>query len=79
MRIRVLFFGATADEANSRVADIFLDDNADVENAFHEVQKRFPRLKDRQFLFSVNEVYVDGKRELCDGDEVAIFTYVSGG
>ena len=38
-----------------------------------------PRLAAHRLLFSVNQQYATGEEIICDGDELAVFTAVSGG
>ena len=51
------------------------------ENVFGEILESFPHLKNygKSLLFSVNQEYSDGSENVKDGDELAIFTAVSGG
>ena len=79
MKVRILFFGATSDDAGTRVQEMSVQDHANAQDALEEVQKLFPKLSDRRLLLAVNQEYVGGDRELDEGDEIAIFTAVSGG
>jgi molybdopterin converting factor subunit 1 len=83
MIVKVLFFGATADEAGTAKAEIDLEDGIAVEAALTEVLDRYPKLtasRDRgSLLFAVNQEYVPGDTSVSDGDELAVFTAVSGG
>lgn len=79
MRIKTLFFGATAEDAGARAFEIDVPDGTRTALALEIVVERFPRLAGRKLLFAVNEEYVDGDRPLADGDELAVFTAVSGG
>jgi molybdopterin converting factor small subunit len=79
MNIRVLFFGATADEAGTRVLELTLDENAIARDAFEQVLNQFPSLSTHRLLFALNQEYVSKDACLNDGDEIAIFTAVSGG
>lgn len=78
MNVRVLFFGATADAAGKREAD-FETTAADAGAAIEEIVAAFPRLAKHKLQFAVNEHYVDHSHVLSNGDELAIFTAVSGG
>ena len=78
MKIKVLFFGATADAAGKREADLEIS-AATAERALAEIVESFPALSKHKLLFAVNEIYVDGSNEIREGDEIAIFTAVSGG
>ncbi|HYJ90166.1 MAG TPA: MoaD/ThiS family protein [Pyrinomonadaceae bacterium] len=79
MKVRVLFFGATADEAGSRSFELAVDESLNTETAFSRVLDKFPQLKNHRLLFAVNQEYVGAEHILNDGDELAIFTAVSGG
>ena len=79
MTVRILFFGATADETGNRVIDVVLDDNSNAQTAFEKILDQFPQLKKHKLLFAVNQEYAAGQSRLNDGDEMAIFTAVSGG
>ena len=79
MNVRVLFFGATADETGKRSIEIPLDPGRPAQEAFKEILDTFPQLRRHKLLFAVNQEYVSDDRVLNDGDELAIFTAVSGG
>ena len=79
MQVSVLFFGATADETGEREINIELNDNAKAADAFGEIVGKFPRLARHKLLFAVNQEYASGEEIVRDGDELAIFTAVSGG
>lgn len=79
MNVRVLFFGATADEVGERQLELSLDESPTVRDAFKETLKSFPNLEKHKLLFAVNQEYVSENRKLRNGDELAIFTQVSGG
>jgi molybdopterin converting factor subunit 1 len=79
MQVRVLFFGATADETGKRSVEFQLRDLASVQTALDDMLTSFPKLSSHNLLFAVNQEYVTEDRMLQDGDELAIFTAVSGG
>lgn len=79
MKVSVLFFGATADEAGTREIEIDLADNAKAEEVFSEIVSKYPRLAQHKLLFAVNQEYAGGGETIKDGDELAVFTAVSGG
>ncbi len=79
MKVSVLFFGATADEAGTREIEIDFADNAKAEEVFGEIVNKFPRLGNHKLLFAVNQEYAGGDETISDGDELAVFTAVSGG
>jgi len=79
MKVRILFFGATADEAGMRSLEVAVDRPANVGDALERLMDRFPKLRDHKLRFAVNQEYVSNDRTLNDGDELAVFTAVSGG
>lgn len=81
MKVNVLFFGATADAVGAKEIEFETKESKSAENIFGEILDDFPKLKDygKSLLFSVNQEYSDGSETVKDGDELAIFTAVSGG
>lgn len=79
MKINVLFFGATADAVGSRETTVDLDANATTGAALESVIRQRPSLRNHKLLVSVNQEYASPKTPLKEGDELAIFTAVSGG
>lgn len=79
MKVSVLFFGATAVAAGRRKVDLDLPDLTPSSLAFEKVIERFPSLGAHKLLFSVERSYATGTEILQNGDEIAIFTAVSGG
>ena len=79
MIVKVLFFGATADITGQRRVDIELLPEAKASDAFEKLVTDYPLLAKPRLHFSVNQQYATGDEILNDGDELAIFTAVSGG
>jgi molybdopterin converting factor small subunit len=79
MKVSVLFFGATADEVGMREVEIDFPENTKAEDAFTEIINKYPRLANHKLLFAVNQEYATGDEIVRDGDELAVFTAVSGG
>jgi len=79
MKVRVLFFGATAEETGEREIELDLEDETQAGDAFQEIISAYPNLQKHSLLFAVNQEYANGDRTITDGDELAIFTAVSGG
>lgn len=77
--VRVLFFGATADAAGEREVGISFSENVTAEKSFAEIIEKYPQLKNHKLLFAVNQEYANGDEIIKDGDELAVFTAVSGG
>lgn len=79
MRVQVLFFGATAEAVGKREIEIDLAEKTKADSAFAEILARFPQLNEHSLLFAVNQDYSNGMETICEGDELAVFTAVSGG
>lgn len=79
MNIKVLFFGATAEAVGKREVEMFFDGHIVAEEAFYAIQAEHPQLSKHKLLFTRNREYVKGDESIEDGDELAVFTAVSGG
>ena len=79
MKVNVLFFGATADLVGSRKVETSLAETAVASDVVEQLHAEYPSLKGRNLLVAVNEQYVAENTPLKNGDELAIFTPVSGG
>jgi molybdopterin converting factor small subunit len=83
MKVNVLFFGATADSAGRRKFELELPDGVDsglaLDKIFEEIPSLAAKHKREAVHFSVNQEYSTGSEIICDGDELAVFTAVSGG
>lgn len=79
MPIQVLFFGSTAAITGKRQTDVDLPEGATAGEVFEQLLAEYPLLAFRQLLFSINQQYANGDEIVRDGDELAIFTAVSGG
>jgi molybdopterin converting factor small subunit len=79
MKLRVLFFGATADASGTHSTDFELFDDDSVGSVLERLVIQFPRLEDHKLYIALNEEYSELNAGLGDGDELAIFTSVSGG
>ena len=79
MHVQVLFFGATAAVIGKR--HLYLDptEGSKAAEIFTQLLAEYPKLGAHSLLFSVNQQYVTGDEIIRDGDELAIFTAVSGG
>ena len=79
MKILVLFFGATANTVGERSIEMSLPDGATSNTVFEQIKDKFPKLNSLKLHYSLNETYATDDEILRDGDEIAIFTAVSGG
>jgi molybdopterin converting factor small subunit len=79
MIISILFFGATSDIAGRRRQEIDIHDGTQASDVFDSILAEHPRLAAHKLHFSVNQKFATGDEMICDGDELAIFTAVSGG
>ncbi len=79
MSIQILFFGATAVITGTRRKEVDVADGTAAAAVFDSVLREHPRLTAHNLLFSVNQQFAAGHEIIRDGDEIAIFTAVSGG
>ena len=77
--IDILFFGLFRDIVGLPHVRINVAESCRAEEILSLVKTRFPKIKGHKLLVAVNEEYADADTLLKDGDEVAIFTAVSGG
>src|SRR5688572_11685842 len=77
--VRVLFFGAVADVLGIRedVVELYAGSTVgDVHASYLSSNHKLERLK---IKYAVDQQYCSGMHMLADGEEVALFTSVSGG
>ena len=79
MDIQVLFFGATADWVGHRELTLSINNKAATADVVEQLISQYSLLKDRKLKIAVNQQYAKGNEIIRDGDELAIFTAVSGG
>ncbi len=79
MKVQILFFGATADAVGKREIEMPLAENTKAKKVFEKIVGQFPQLKSHSLHFAVNQEYANGGEIIKNGDELAIFTAVSGG
>ena len=79
MVIQALFFGATADAAGIRSTKLDIDGEVTAAKVMDRILSDHPNLTRHKLHLAVNQEYVTGDVLLGDGDEVAVFTAVSGG
>ncbi len=79
MRIQVLFFGATSDIAGTRRRVIDVSPETLAKTVFDQILAEHPSLAAHKLHFSVKREFATGDEILSEGDELAIFTAVSGG
>lgn len=79
MKVKILYFGATADAAGKRSEDMELPPGSKGADAFARILNNKPALSKHKLLYSINQEYATGDEAIREGDEVAVFTAVSGG
>lgn len=79
MPVRVLFFGATADISGQREIVIDAEGSTTSQSVFEQILSQYPALSAHRLLYSLNQKYATGDEMVSEGDELAIFTAVSGG
>jgi len=78
-KLKVLFFGATADIVGAREVSVDISLLEQASSVFQRVIAEHPALSKHRLLFAVNQQYTKSDEIVKDGDELAIFTAVSGG
>ena len=79
MKVRVLFFGATAEAAGSKEIQCEITGGETAGDVVESIRAKISRLASMKMLCAVNEEYVSPDQKLSDGDDIALFTAVSGG
>ena len=79
MKVQILFFGATAEAVGEREVEMLFNAGTKSDEAFVEIKDKFPKLKEHSLLFAVNQEYSNSNEIIKNGDELAVFTAVSGG
>ena len=79
MIAEVLFFGATAQVTGQRRIAIEVAPETRANTIFDKLVADHPRLALHKLRFAVNQQFATGNEIICDGDELAMFTAVSGG
>ena len=79
MKIQILFFGATANAVGEHRIELSLPEGSISNIVFDQMKEQFPKLNSHKLLYSLNQNYATGDEVIRDGDEIAIFTAVSGG
>lgn len=79
MKIRLLFFAAIADRTGLRSKEIDVPDGSRIGHLGEFVLNEYPPLANLRLIYAVNQEYVSPNQLLNEGDEIAVFTPVSGG
>jgi sulfur-carrier protein len=79
MKVTVLFFGQTAEIAGKREVEMLFAESTAANVAFAKIVEQYPKLSENKLLFAVNQTYANGTEIINHGDELAVFTAVSGG
>lgn len=79
INLKILFFGAIADAVGSRELELATDETTTARSLIEQISQQHPTLAKHKLLIAVNEEYAEAEAVLNDGDEIAVFTAVSGG
>lgn len=79
MKIEILLFGATADVVGARRVKKIVSAEMNASELVTCLVEEYPKLANQKLLISINQEYAVGDETIHIGDEVAIFTAVSGG
>lgn len=77
--VSVLFFGAASSAAGTRETEIEIGGDLPANDLFRQIVADFPGLDKHRLLMAINQEYAKGSEMVRNGDEIAIFTAVSGG
>lgn len=76
---KVLFFGATADITGARSIEMSTLTGINASDALKALIAQHPALANHMLHISINQEFAAADQTIADGDEIAIFTAVSGG
>lgn len=79
MTVTILLFGRTAEVVGQHRIERSAGARSEVSDIVNSLRNDFPGLNSSQLIYALNETYVSGEKHVSDGDELAIFTPVSGG
>ena len=77
MEITVLFFGELAEVAGAN--KMAMQNMSDTQSLTEWVVEKYPALKNRTYRVAVNKEVISEKRNLNNGDEVALLPPYAGG
>ena len=77
--VRVIFFGPIAEIIGKREIVVNANDFSTTRGIFDFICETYPKLVSHRLLYSKNQEYATGEENIQDGDELSIFTAVSGG
>jgi molybdopterin converting factor small subunit len=76
---QVLFFGATAEITGAHAIEMDTLTGIEASDALTAITIKYPRLSFHKLHISINQEFAAADQTIADGDEIAIFTAVSGG
>lgn len=79
MQVKIIFFGATVESAGTREVVFSFTSEEKAGDVISQIVERFPKLNGSRLLYALNQEYATGNEIVKDGDELAVFTAVSGG
>ena len=79
--VKVLLFGAAADQAGTRQTELPVDNEATIGDLWSALADQYPGLTPMRDIiaFAVNGEYARAEDKVSPGDEVAVLPPVSGG
>lgn len=79
MVVNIVFFGATAQSAGGRSLCLEISEESRSSDVVEQLIIRFPHLAKHELRHALNQEHTSGNEIVRDGDEIAVFTAVSGG
>jgi len=77
MKVKILFFGVLSEVAGTGIK--FYDDVRTIEHLKLRIFDDYPEIIHYKFNVSVNNEFINGDRELENGDEIAFLPPFAGG
>jgi molybdopterin converting factor small subunit len=79
IEIEILLFGAAADAVGARRIRRSVSTQMNASRLIEQLKNEFPNLAKHKLLLSINQEYATGDETIREGEEIAMFTAVSGG
>ena len=79
MKVKVLFFGATASITQKRQLEFTTDDDISAGGLCEVIVAEFPQLSSHKLFVAIDQRHANDADTIPKGAEIAVFTAVSGG
>ena len=79
MKVKVLFFGATASMTQTREMEFATGDDISARELCEGIVAKFPQLASHKLFVAIDQQHANDADAIPKGAEIAVFTAVSGG